>query len=257
MAVTVTQGKTHSRFGRILVDGYNISGDVRQLNSVGVSYAETDFSAWGDNVNVYQQGRGTINFGPLQTLFNNTAAATGPVNPGSYVALNGISIDIATYVIGIGEAPTIGCPAFSADVSHISSPLEVLTADPVLITGNFSGGANPDAGWGQMLAVGTSVSSTTNNGSVDGGASSSDGFIAFLHVVQSAGAMGSNDWAIKLEHSSDDAAWSDLTTAFTLDGSAVGAEKVSASGTVNRYVRATATKTAGTDLIYWLNFIRL
>ena len=45
MAVTVTQGKTHSRFGRILVDGYNISGDVRQLSNVGVSYAETDISA--------------------------------------------------------------------------------------------------------------------------------------------------------------------------------------------------------------------
>jgi hypothetical protein len=257
MAATVSTGKTHSRFGRILCDGANLSGDARSLGNVGISYEEPDFTGWSDSIMVYQQGRGTISFGPFQALFNNKAAATGPVQPGSYTALNGQTIAIATYAIGIGEAPTIGAPAFSADVEQMNALVEATGGNPVIISGDFSGAENTDGGWGQLVAAGASVSSTTSNASLDGGASSSNGFLAFLHVTQSAGAMGSNNWAIKLEHGTNDSTWADLTTAFTLDGSVVGAQKVSASGTVNRYVRATATKTAGTDIIYWINFVRL
>ena len=93
-------------------------------------------------------------------------------------------------------------------------------------------------------------------GSVDNGGETTNGFVAFLHVAQSAGAMGTNNWTIKIEHGTDDAAWADLTT-FSADGSAVTAEKQTGTGTVNQYTRAVLTKSAGTDVKAWIHLIRL
>lgn len=256
MAVTITRGKTHTRFARLLLDGINASGDARSLQNAGEAYNQSEASGWNDGIENYLHGLKMLNFGMFRAIFNSRAAATGPVEPGSYETLGGIDIDFATLVLGIGEAPTIGAPAFSADVLQFSAPLTVAAADPLIIEGDFSGPVDGRSGWGKALSVGTSYSSSTDLGSIDNGASSSDGYLAYLHVTQSAGAMGSNNWSLVIEHSTDDSAWSTLDT-FTLDGSAVGAEKVSGAGTVNRYVRLALTKTAGTDIIPWVNFIRL
>ena len=52
-------------------------------------------------------------------------------------------------------------------------------------------------------------------------------------------------FAITVEDSPDDSAWSTLET-FTLDGSAIGSEVSFVTGTIERYVRVTATRTSGT-----------
>lgn len=257
MAVTVTTGKTHSRHCRMLLDGHNVSGDARQIQNVGLSYPPQDNAGWDSDLDVFMHGRPMLAFGPFQALFNQRNGATGPVNAGAFTVLKDIDVAIASLFIGMSEAPTIGCPSFFADVKHFSSPVEVGDNAPLVIGGNFNGAVSGVAGWGQALAVGTSISSTTNNGSLDNGASTSDGWRAALHIAQSVGSMGSNDWEAKLQHSSNDSDWSDLGSPFTLDGSAVAAEIISGSGTVNRYVRAVFTKTAGNDIVPWLTFKRL
>lgn len=259
MAVTVTTGKTHTRHCRVLFDGANLSGDARTLDSVGISYEEANATGWTASVTESLHGPGTISFGPFNAMLNNRTATTGPIEPGVHTALSGIGTPIATFAIGIQQAPTIGAPAFSMATRQGSYTAVGATSDLVTISANFTTRADSTAvaaAWGQLLAVGTSVSSTTNNGSLDNGASSSGGYLAFLHITTSAGAMGSNDWAVTIEHSTNDSAWSTLHT-FAADGSAATAERGTNTGTVNRYVRAVATKTAGTDLIYWINFIRL
>ena len=95
-----------------------------------------------------------------------------------------------------------------------------------------------------MLQGPTALSATqaaSSSISADNGASSSDGFIAHLHILSTS----SGDFAFKIRHSADDSAWSDLVT-FSADGSAVTAELASGTGTVNRYVAFDATRTAGT-----------
>lgn len=258
MAVTISTGKTHIRYGRLLVGGANLSGDSRSLGNVGMAYDEADVTGWQDIMN-FIPGQAAVNFGPYQALFNNNPAATGPIEPGTHTELNGIGAPVTTLALGIQEAPTIGAPAFSALLQQYSYLVTAAAADAVVINADFSGAANigqSDYGWGQILANGSSVSITTTNGSVDNGASSANGAYAILHITQSAGAMGTNNWEIKVQDSADDSAWADLTV-FGSDGSSVGAAWATVPGTVDRYTRVVMTKTAGTDLIAWVNLIRL
>ena len=257
MAVTVTTGKTNVKYARALFGGANLSGDSRSLGNVGVSYAEDDVTGWEDIMN-FLPGQGTLNFGPYQAVFNNNAAATGPVEPGVHTELAGIGSPIATAVIGIREAPTIGAPAFSAQLTQLSYVVTLAAGTPLVNADltNAVGNSLSAYGWGQILANGTSTSSTTSFGSLDNGGSSANGAYAALHVTTSAGAMGSNNWEIKIEDSADDSAWADLIV-FSADGSSATAEWGSVAGTVDQYTRVTITKSAGTDLICWVNLIRL
>lgn len=257
MAVTVTTGKTNTKYARLLVGGANLSGDSRTLGSVGMVYAEDDVTGWEDITN-FLPGQATLNFGPYQALMSNKAAATGPVQPGTHTILASSGASIATAVIGIREAPTIGAPAFSAHLQQLSYTTS-LAAGAVLIDANFTntvGNSFSSYGWGQILANGTSVSSTTTNGSLDNGASSANGAYGVLHITTSAGAMGSNNWQIKIQDSANDSTWADLIT-FSANGSTATAEWGSVSGTVDRYTRVVMTKSAGTDLVAWVNIIRL
>ncbi|MCP5016374.1 MAG: hypothetical protein GY938_14080 [Ketobacter sp.] len=234
----------------------NISGFYRTVGSIGVSYSSIDIAGWGDDLMETMAGQGTLNFGQYQAMFSKQDAAAG-VALGIHDLMSAGGVYIASCVLGIGEAPTIGAPAFSCDMNENSYSVILGGDSAVAIQGDVTSTDTMEVyHWGQMLGVGTSVSATTSNGSLDNGASSSGGSIAVLHVTQSDGAMGSNDWEIKIEDSTDDAAWSDLTT-FTADGSQTIAEVGTSSGTVNRYTRATVTKTAGTDLIFWINLVRL
>lgn len=256
MAVTVTRGKTHSRFARLLLDGHNVSGDARQLQAVGLTYSEVDISGWLSTLVEIVPGRAALNFGPFQALYNNRAGATGPVNAGSFTALKGNAVKHALLVIGIGESPTIGAPAFAADVTQLGAPVNVSDNAAVLMDGNFNSPEAGDAGWGQMLAVGQSLDDSEDLGSLDNGAQSTGGYLAFLHLAQPVGAIASNDFEIVIEHSTDDSNWSTLHT-FAADGSAVTSEKGAGTGTVNRYVRVGVTKSAGTDIVPWIFFKRL
>ena len=258
MAVTVTRGKTHIKYARMLVGGANLSGDSRTLGNVGMSYEEVDVTGWQDLME-YLPGQAELGFGPYQAIFNNRVAATGPIEPGVHTAISGIGSSIATVALGIQEAPTIGAPAFSANLQQMSYTADVAANGAPTVNADFSnavGNNYSDYGWGQILANGTSVSSTTTNGSLDNGTSSTNGAYAVLHITQSAGAMGSNDWEVKIQDSANDSAWADLIT-FTADGSVATAEWQSVAGTVDRYTRVVMTKTAGTDLIAWVNLIRL
>jgi hypothetical protein len=260
MAVTVTRAKaTHSRYTRVLFGGSNLSGDARSLSSIGTSYDRVDATGWTDaGLKEYLMGMGDNMFGPFQAMLNAAVADVGPVRPGVHTALSALGDPLATAVIGMGENPTIGAPAFSTETSQTSYTATAANADVVLVNGDFTtkAGAGTIGGWGQVLAVGTSYSSSQNLGSLDGAAATSNGFIAFLHIEQSVGAMAANEWEVKIQDSANDSTFADIG-AFTLDGSAAGAERISATGTVRRYVRAVLTKTDGTDLKAWVNFIRL
>jgi hypothetical protein len=259
MAVTVTTGKTHSRHTRVLIGGANISGDTRSVGNLGISYETVDVTGWDDaGLKEYLMGQGDSMFGPLQAMLNNRAAAIGPVKPGSHVVLSPVGEPIASAFIGIGGAPSIGCPAFSMETTQTSYTATAANSDAVIVDADFTTRANAGriSGWGQALAVGASYDDTEELGSLDGGAATTGGFVAVLHIEQSAGAMAANDWEVTIEDSANDTDFATIGT-FTLDGTTASAERITATGTVRRYVRAVLTKIDGTDLIAWVNFIRL
>ena len=91
--------------------------------------------------------------------------------------------------------------------------------------------------------------------SVDNSASSANGGFGILHVPTNSVSGGTT--TIKIQHSANDSTWADLIS-FTAVGASTKTSQLSAvSGTVNRYLRATAS-TAGSSgsITYMLSFAR-
>jgi hypothetical protein len=108
-------------------------------------------------------------------------------------------------------------------------------------------------GW--MLAHATVTNTATGTGVLDpADAAVTKACAGSLHVWDS---TATDTYVVKVEHSSDNVNWADLVT-FTMNGTALGAEVVKvASGTVNKYRRALATRTGvagdtfGYSVFFW------
>lgn len=89
----------------------------------------------------------------------------------------------------------------------------------------------------------TEDTNTTTGTSYDGGAATTTGWTAHLHVSL----VDGGSWVVKLEDSADNSSWADVTSgAFTAATTATSQRLTSASGaTLRRYTRYTATRTGG------------
>ena len=133
---------------------------------------------------------------------------------------------------------------------------EVSTPVGDVVAVSYSAQADGGVDQGVSLAALTARTATTTGTANDNSASSTNGGVAQLHVT-------ANTWSanatIKVAHSSDNSTFADLTT-FTVVGTAVTTSErnIVASGTtVNRYLRAVATLTAGSGSItYQVSFAR-
>lgn len=258
MAATPNTGKTHSRYLRLLANGYNLSGDMRAVSSFGTQYDQADATGWSDGSMQWLAGRGSVLIDGFTALFNNATTATGPTAAGSHTVVSAGGSFYVSIFIGVRAAPQIGDSTFSGAFEQGGYTVNGGTNEAVMLSGSFFGSAiltSSNYVWGTALAAGTEINSTTSHTSIDGGAGSTSGFIAFLHIPQTTGAMASNSFAFKLQHSTNDSSWSDLEN-FAADGTSITAERVSGSSTVNRYVRLVSTRTAGTAAP-WATFIRL
>jgi hypothetical protein len=252
-------GKTHSKWVRVLFGGANLSGDSRSIGSLGLQYDTAEAYGFDATLKERLVGHADAMFGPYQALFNDKAAATGPVQPGAHTTLSAVGQPIASAFIGSGAAPAIGDPAYSMETQQTSYTATVTTSDAVVINADFTtrGNAGTAAKWGKALAIGAAgVTATASLATLDGGVATTAGAVAFLHITTSVGSMAANDWEITIDDSANGTDWTTID-AFLADGSTATAEVLAIPGTFRRYVRATATKTAGTDLVFWINFVRL
>lgn len=255
MAVTVTTGKTHVRYARLLVQGHNLSGDSRSLGAVGFTDNLADVTGWTD-IKENIKGIKSVNFGQYEALFNNKASAPS-INAGTHTVLSSDPSNFyGSVVFGIGEHPTIGSPSFSATLEQFSYMVNVSTADAVTIQSTFFPGETAVAGWGTALAVGESQSATIDLPSFDNGAALANGAMFIYHVSQSVGAMGANDWDLTIEDSPADAVWGTVGSVAGI-GSTITAGIITTVSSVDRYTRVSLTKNAGTDLILWVMQIAL
>lgn len=133
---------------------------------------------------------------------------------------------------------------------QVSSPV----GDVVSVSYDAQADGGIDAGVSLCLLA--SVSATTNTTSHDNTASSANGGLAQLHVTVNTRDAGT---VFKVQHSADNSTWADLATFTTVATVVTASERVAvASGTtVNRYLRAQATLSAGTGSItYQISFSR-
>lgn len=231
-----------TRFARMYVGGYDLSGSTRTVGSLDNMFEGVDLTGWSQLVrNEIADKVRQVGIRGYQALMDDTASS------GSFSVLkDGNNSYAASLLMGGGAAPAVGDPAYHipavqmTDLAGWDGKAAAITADFIPLQSQFSG-SYYDNPFGVVLEYDQSLSSTTNETSVDNGASSSSGGSAVLQVIASSGGT----WVLKVQHSTDNAAWSDLIT-FSANGSAIATEFSSVTGTVNRYLRFQATRTTGT-----------
>lgn len=215
---------------QVLVGGYELTGDHNRI-SIDDKREMYDVTAFSDGVHNFVPGKRKIALDHAGFL-NNAAARSHPV-------LRSATIQgIVSMMLGQNAAPVVGDPVYSLFVQQgkYGSLPEINKFVP--FNALFSS-AGQGGGWGVALTPPVTFTNNTTGSSVDNGASTPNGGAAFLHVLQAA---ASDTYSIVVEHSTDNSAWSTLTT-FTLNASQINSERKAVSGTINRYTRYKATRT--------------
>lgn len=159
---------------------------------------------------------------------------------------------LAPVTLGVNGV-TIGSRVILLQAKTTSYDVSAPVGDVVAVS--YEAQADGGVDGGISLASLASVSSSTNHASQDNAASSSNGGIAQLHVTVNTRSAACD---FKVQHSADNSTWADLTT-FTQVASGTASERktVANSTTVNRYLRAVSTLTAGTGAVtYQISFAR-
>ena len=183
---------------------------------------------------------------------------------GSDVVLSAALGATTTPVITIVESTgTIGNRCVLGRAHETSYAISNPVADVVSISADFTastdGVSNQTYGLrsGVILTTGASIAfgSLGALSSVDNTASSASGGMGTLHASTNTIAGGTT--TVKVQHSADNSTWADLITFTAISASTTTKELSAVSGTVNRYLRATAS-TAGTSgsIIFNVGFSR-
>ena len=149
-------------------------------------------------------------------------------------------------------AAAIGSRAVIAQANETNYAISSPVADITSVTADFecstTGITNLTFALAQgvQLTAGASIAhgSLGALSSVDNSASSANGGVGTLHVPTNTVSGGVT--TIKIQHSANDSTWADLITFTNVAASTKTSEIKAVSGTVNRYLRATAS-TAGSS----------
>lgn len=241
--------KISAKDGIVLIDGYNLSTYVTQYE-IQDMVDEVEVTGLTDGSHNHIPGQ-RISSLSLNTLWDQTAAKSAPVLRPLNLAGKIVTLLPEGYVLG---APSISMPIMQANWGPTGSPSTAITADSVKF---LSYGNNEGIEDGYALAHGTITTTTTGTGYDDlSGAAATARCAGALHVWDT---TSTDTYVVKIQHSTSlGSGYADLIT-FTLNGTALGSERIAvASGTVNRYRRVVATRTgsAGDSFGFSVHFWR-
>lgn len=245
MAVTPSGKDKVMRFTRLYIGGYDLSGDSRTFSSAQTAFNGVDMTGWSELVrNFLADGWLQAGLTGYQALMNDT---TGRALEQLQFAGDSQASQLSLCFGGGGE-PAAGDPAYVLPSIQLNDLVGFDSSAAVLPSVDFMMDAaqydsNIAKVLGHVMRGPTSLSATVSASSantIDGGAQTTSGGFAILHIL----ATASGNFAFKLRDSADDSAFADLAS-FTLDGSAVGSELVTFSGTVDQYVGFDAQRTGG------------
>jgi len=235
----------HRQGSKVYLDEFDLSA---YLNSSDVTHTQdtAETTAYGASARAYiaSLASGTLSFAGLIDATN----TAGTSDKEFEAILGSATHPVLTVEI---ESGTIGNRSVIARANETSYTMASPVADVNSLTADFQCSADPtnDVDFGVASAVqlttGASIAfgSLGNLASVDNAASSANGGAAVLHVPTNS---VDGNTTIKVQHSTDDAVWADLVTFAAVGASTITSELSAVTGTVNRYLRVTAS-TAGTS----------
>ena len=213
---------------RIYANGYDLNTDVNALGGIGNTQAllETTSLSKSATERIIGLKDSTLS---VNGWFD---AATGF----SHDAFSSISGD-SEVIMSMGTSRGDAACGMVADQATYN--VDRSTGAALATTVEFSTSDGNGLNWGVLLTDGPEQtdSSATNSTSVDNGASSSNGAIGVISVES----LASGTATVKIQHSSDNATFADLITFTNVTGRT--SELISATGTVNRYLRLQSSGT--------------
>jgi hypothetical protein len=153
-------------------------------------------------------------------------------------AAKGVDNSLLATVCPYGTSVGSFAMSILADISDHT--IDGAVTDAVGFTMTASADESVDMGF--LVHGLTAETADANAASVDRGAGSANGAVAVMHVTAYSGLT---NLIVKVQHSTDNSAWSDLITFTTATGLTAERRFLAAGTTVNRYVRA-VTDVTGT-----------
>lgn len=218
----------HGKSYGVLFNEYDLASYFNSADSSQtLETAET--TTFGASAKTYVPGLldGTVS---LSGLFDGAAGAVDAVLQSALGASGAKVLSLAPAGFG-----TLGNRALLASVRTTDYSTSAPVSDVVSCSAELqcSGGL-----WGGVVlgALGA-LTATANGAAHDNGAASTNGYVANLHVTAVSGTNPTN--TAKVQHSTDNSVWADLCTFAA--ATAITAEQVTGTGTVNRYTRVVDT----------------
>ena len=245
----------HGKGTKTYIDEFDLSDYFNAADST-FSVETADITAFGASSRSFLPGLQTAPMGLTGLWSADTDGSDEELN----ALLANATSPLSTVAI---QAGTIGNSAILMQSDELTYNISSPVADVVSVSADFQATTDGTTNLtysgqsGKQLTTGASIAygALGNLSSVDNSASSANGGFAILHVP--ANTVGGGVTTIKVQHSADDATWADLITFSTVAASTKTSELKAVSGTVNRYIRATAS-TAGSSgaITYMLSFAR-
>lgn len=226
---------------RIAVNGLSQTAYTKGVD-VSRSVDTADVTTLADTAKAAIPGlaSGKVAFKGLFDPTPDAAAATLLAN-----ATNAV-VQVAPAGFALGN-PVYACQAVTTDYQIGSAVGDAVNAD-------FSVVSNGNLDYGYALHDLTAETATGNGAAFDGGASSSNGGVAYLNVTAVSGA-GASATVVVQGSSNGTSGWAAVAT-FTA-ATSTGAQRVAVSGSVARYLRATWTVAGSTPSItFTVSFAR-
>jgi hypothetical protein len=235
----------HGKSSKVYLDEFDMSA---YLNSTDVGYAQdtAETTVYGASSRAYipSQASGTLSFGGLYDAITGAGSSDkefeailgSTTNPLLTVAIDGGTIGNRAVIARADEtAYTISTPV--ADINSVTADFQC-SSDPA---NNIDFGVAS----GVQLTTGASIAhgSLGALASVDNAASSANGAAGLIHVPVNA---VNGNTTIKIQHSANNSSWADLISFTAVSSAAITSQMSAVAGTVNRYLRVTAS-TAGSS----------
>jgi hypothetical protein len=239
MAATPSGKDKLLRWARVFVGGYDISGDARTFGNFSNKVEGVDMTGVDEElINYLSDGVRQVGITGFRCLMNdNTNRSMDLLDTAD--ALNEVSV-----LFGGGGEPVVADLAYFLPAAQMKTNTAwdgaagTMEADFLFDAANYDGNSNNPAG---VVLNNSQLTATKTATAHQVAASSANGWHATLHTT----ATSNGNYALIIEHAATESSYATLGT-FSGDGSTITSEHLSGSGTVNKYVRFDATRTAGT-----------
>lgn len=232
----------------VFCNGVNLGAWLKSIN-FEATREELDATVLLNNYRSYVP---SFNSGSIscEGLWSSDAANADEIHDIFQLAYTNATTNVVTASLG-----TIAVGDNALMMNGVQMKYGVPTTVGELIMAQAEFRATDGALFGKWLANVQLNSGTTNGTSVDNSAASTNGGIFHVHLNNST----ASDCDFKVQHSTDNSSWADLTGAAVNNLSATyasGTATVAAGTTVNRYIRLVSVITGGNTVLVSAAFAR-